>query len=94
MQDKLARLEDQMKKLLTDFRNAREKNEALRCENDRLLHDLMEKNRRLEIAEERDSVLLEAQAEKQRLEEQNRKIREEVERLLNKLSALRTGDGQ
>ncbi len=94
MQDKLARLEDQMNKLLTDFRDAREKNEALRRENDHLLHDLMEKNRRLEIAEEHDSVLLEAEAEKKRLEEQNKKIREEVERLLKKLRVLRTGEGQ
>ena len=94
MQDKLARLEDQMKKLLGDFRDAREKNEALRRENDRLLHDLMEKNRRLEIAEEHDSALLEAEAEKKRLENQNKKIRDEVDRLLKKLRALRTGDPQ
>ena len=94
MQDKLERLEDQMKRLLADFVKARKKSEELRGENDRLLHDLMEKNRRLEVFEESDSVLLEAQAEKQRLEEQNRKIRDEAERLLKKLKALRTGDGQ
>ena len=94
MEDKLARLEDQMKRLLTDFRGAREKNEALRRENERLLNDLMEKNRRLEVAEERDSVLMEAQAEKKRLEQKHQEIRKETEHLLERLRALRTGDEQ
>ena len=79
-----------MKRLLGDFRSACENNESLRLENERLLHDLMEKNRRLEVFEERDSVLMDAQAEKKRLEERHNNIREEAERLLQKIRALRT----
>ncbi len=94
MEEKLSRLEEQMKRLLTDFREACNKNEALRLENERLLNDLMEKNRRLEVFEERDSVLMEAQAEKRRLEQKHKEIRRETERLLEKLRALRTGDRQ
>lgn len=94
MQEKLARLEDQMKRLLTDFRDACVKNEALRRENDSLLNELMEKSRRLEVFEERDSVLMEAQAEKKRLEEQRQKIRKETEQLLKRIRALRTGGEQ
>ena len=52
MKEKLTRLEDQMKRLLGDFREACEQSESLRKENERLLHDLMEKNRRLEVFEE------------------------------------------
>ena len=69
MEEKLSRLENQMKRLITDFRDAREKNEELRRQNDQLLNELLEKNRQLEVFEERDSVLMEAQAQKKRLEE-------------------------
>jgi peptidoglycan hydrolase CwlO-like protein len=93
MKEKLERLENQMKRLLGDFRTTCEKNESLRLENERLLHDLMEKNRRLEVFEERDSVLMEAQSEKKRLEERHQSIRDEVEGLLQKIRALRT-DGE
>ena len=82
-----------MKRLLGDFHSACENNESLRLENEELLHDLMEKNRRLEVFEERDSVLMDAQAEKKRLEERHQNIREEAERLLQKIRALRT-DGE
>ena len=94
MEKKLTRLEDQMKRLLGDFRDACEQSESLRKENERLLHDLMEKNRRLEVFEERDSVLMEAQAEKKRLEERHKEIRGEAERLLQRISKLRTGNRQ
>lgn len=94
MKNKLTRLEDQMKRLLGDFRDACERSESLRKENERLLHDLMEKNRRLEVFEERDSVLMEAQAEKKRLEERHKEIRGEAERLLQRINELRTGNGQ
>jgi chromosome segregation ATPase len=94
MKEKLERLESQMKRLLGDFRTASEKNESLRLENEQLLHDLMEKNRRLEVFEERDSVLMDAQAEKKRLEERHQKIREEAERLLQKIRTLRTDSEQ
>lgn len=93
MKEKLERLETQMKRLLDDFRTTWEKNETLRLENERLLHDLMEKNRRLEVFEERDSVLMEAQSEKKRLEERHKQIRDEVEQLLQKIRALRA-DGE
>ncbi len=91
MQEKLSRLEEQMKKLLADFRDACKKSEELLRENERLLNELMEKNRRLEVVEERDSVLMEAQAEKRRLEQKQKNIREETERLLEKVRALTTG---
>ncbi len=94
MKEKLTRLEDQMKRLLVDFRDAREQSESLRKENERLLHDLMEKNRRLDVFEERDSVLMEAQVEKKRLEERHQEIRGEAERLLQQIRELRTGTGQ
>ncbi len=91
MEDKLTRLEKQMKRLLADFQDAWEKNETLRKENERLLNDLMEKNRRLEVFEERDSVLMEAQAEKRRLEQQHQAIRKEAAQILEKVRTLRSG---
>ncbi len=91
MEEKLARLEEQMKRLLADFRDASEKNEELRKENERLLNELMEKTRRLEVSEERDSMLMEAQSGKRRLEQKHRDIRKETERLLEKIRALRAG---
>jgi phage shock protein A len=93
MEEKLARLEDQMKRLITDFRDACEKNEGLRSQNDKLLNELLEKNRRLEVAEERDSVLMDAQAEKKRLEKQHKRIRKEVAELLAKVQALNINKG-
>ena len=89
MEEKLGRLEKQMKKLITDFRDACEKNEELRRQNDTLLNELLEKTRKLEVFEERDSVLMEAQAEKKRLESQHQRIREEVAELLEKVRTLK-----
>ena len=89
MEEKLGRLEEQMKKLITDFRDACEKNEELRRQNDTLLNELLEKTRKLEVFEERDSVLMEAQAEKKRLESQHQRIREEVAELLEKVRTLK-----
>ena len=91
MEEKLARLEEQMKRLLADFRDASEKNEELRKENESLLNELMEKTRRLEVSEERDSMLTEAQSDKRRLEQKHRDIRKEAERLLERVRALRRG---
>jgi hypothetical protein len=92
MEKKLARLEEQMKRLLADFCDANGKNEGLRKENERLLNELMEKTRRLEVSEERDSMLMEAQSDKRRLEQKHRDIRKEAKRLLEKVRALRVGD--
>jgi hypothetical protein len=92
MEKKLARLEEQMKRLLADFCDASGKNEGLRKENERLLNELMEKTRRLEVSEERDSMLMEAQSDKRRLEQKHRDIRKEAKRLLEKVRALRVGD--
>ena len=89
MEEKLARLESQMKKVIADFRNACQKNEELRKQNDKLLHELLEKSRRLEVFEERDSVLMESQAEKKNLEQQHQHIRKEVTELLEKVRALK-----
>ena len=89
MEEKLARLENQMKRLITDFRDACERNEELRQQNDQLLNELLEKNRQLEIFEERDSVLMEAQAQKKHLEEQHQYIRKEVAELLQKVRTLK-----
>ena len=89
MEEKLARLESQMKKVIADFRNACQKNEELRKQNDKLLHELLEKSRRLEVFEERDSVLMESQAEKKNLEQQHQRIRKEVTELLEKVRALK-----
>ena len=89
MEEKLARLESQMKKVIADFRNACQKNEELRKQNDKLLNELLEKSRRLEVFEERDSVLMESQAEKKNLEQQHQRIRKEVTELLEKVRALK-----
>ena len=89
MEEKLARLENQMKKVIADFRDACQKNEELRKQNDKLLHELLEKSRRLEVFEERDSVLMESQAEKKNLEQQHKRIRKEVTELLEKVRALK-----
>ncbi len=92
MEDKLGRLEEQMKRLITDFRNALDKNEELRLQNDRLLHDLLEKKRELEVLEEREKMLMEAQAEKKKLEQQRERVRKEVSQLLEKVRALRRNE--
>lgn len=92
MEEKLTRLEEQMKRLLIDFRDTCDKNEELRLENERLISDLLEKNRQLEVLEEGASVLMETQAEKKSLEEQRQRIREEVEKLLNKVRSLKDGN--
>ncbi len=89
MEEKLTRLEDQMKRLIADFRDAREKNEALRTQNEALLNELLEKSRKLEVFEERDSVMMETQAEKKQLEKQHERIRKEVTELLRKVKALK-----
>lgn len=89
MEEKLARLENQMKKVIADFRDACQKNEELRKQNDKLLHELMEKSRQLEVFEERDSVLMESQAQKKNLEKQHQRIRKEVAELLEKVRALK-----
>ena len=95
MEEKLARLEEQMKRLLADFCDASGKNEGLRKENERLLNELMEKTRRLEVSEERDSMLMEAQSDKRRLEQKHRDIRKEAERLLQDLPGWElTEDGK
>ena len=91
MEDKLGRLEEQMKKLIADFRDACEKNDGLRQQNERLLSDLMEKNRQLEVLEERGMVLMETQAEKKRLEQQHERIRKETKKILEKVQALKGG---
>ena len=89
MEDKLVRLEEQMKRLIVDFRNACEKNEELRRQNERLLNDLLEKKRSLEVLEEREALLMEAQAEKKKMDQQRERIRKEVSELLEKVRALR-----
>lgn len=89
MEDKLARLEEQMKRLIADFRGACEKNEELRRQNEQLLNDLLEKKRSIEVFEERETMLIEAQAERKKLEQQRERIRREVSELLEKMRALR-----
>jgi len=89
MEDKLVRLEEQMKRLIVDFRNACEKNEELRRQNEQLLNDLLEKKRSLEVLEEREALLMETQAEKKKMDEQRERIRKEVSELLEKVRALR-----
>ncbi len=89
MEDKLVRLEEQMKRLIADFRDACGKNEELRRQNERLLNELLEKKRSLEVLEEREALLMEAQAEKKKLEQQRERIRTEVSELLEKVRALR-----
>jgi chromosome segregation ATPase len=89
MEDKLARLEEQMRKLIAGFHSACEKNEGLRRENEQLHNDLMEKSRQLEVLEERSLVLMETQEEKKRLQQQREQIRKETMKLLEKVRALK-----
>jgi peptidoglycan hydrolase CwlO-like protein len=91
MENTLTRLENQMKKLVADFQRTCEQNEELRRRNEQLLNELLEKTRRLEVVEERDSVLMETQAEKKRLEDQRERIRKEVLSLQKKIRALKGG---
>jgi hypothetical protein len=92
MEDKLARVQGQMERLIADFRDTCEKNDELRRQNENLLSDLLEKSRRLEVLEEHGSVLMEAQAEKKKMEQQRKRIRKEVEELLRKVRALKGDD--
>jgi hypothetical protein len=92
MEDKLARLQGQMERLIADFRDACEKNDELRRQNENLLSDLLEKSRRLEVLEEHGSVLMEAQAEKKKMEQQRERIRKEVEEMLKQVRALKGDD--
>jgi chromosome segregation ATPase len=92
MEDKLARLEQQMKKLIGEFQQAHEKSEELRQENERLLNELLEKNRQIEVLEERGSMLVETQAEKKKLELQRERIRKEVQQLLERVRTLKESD--
>lgn len=92
MEDKLARLQEQMTRLIADFRNVSEKNDELRQRNEDLLNDLLEKSRRLDVLEEHGSVLMEAQAEKKKMEQQRECIRKEVEDLLKKVRSLKGGE--
>ncbi|RJP14009.1 MAG: hypothetical protein C4520_21905 [Candidatus Abyssobacteria bacterium SURF_5] len=89
MDEKLARLEEQMKRLVSSFRDACEKNEHLRRQNERLLNELLEKTRQMEVLEERGELLLEAQAEKKKLEAQREQIRKEINALLERVRALK-----
>ena len=94
MEEKLARLEEQMKRLISDFQDACGKNEELRRQNERLLNDLLEKSRQLEVLEERGSLLMEAQGEKKKMERQRERIRKEAGELLEKVRALRGGENK
>ena len=89
MEEKLARLEEQMKKLITDFRNVCEKSEDFRLQNEQLHSELLEKSRKLDVLEERGMVLMEGQAEKKRMEQQHERIRKEIKKLLKKVRALK-----
>ena len=89
MEEKLARLEEQMKKLIVDFRDVCEKSEDLRLQNEQLYGELLEKSRKLDVLEERGMVLMEGQAEKKRMEQQHERIRKEVKKLLKKVRALK-----
>ena len=93
MKEKLDRLEEQMKRLATDFHNLCEENEELRRRNEEMLNDLLEKNRQLEVLEERGSVLMETQAEKKTLKRQHKRIKKEAMELLEKVRALK-GEGK
>ena len=92
MEEKLARLEEQMRRLIHDFRDACGENEELRRQNERLLNELLEKSRQLEVLEERSSVLMETQAEKKKMEQQRERIRKEAMELLERVRALGEGD--
>ncbi len=89
MDEKLTRLEEQMKKLITDFRDVCGKSEDLRLQNEQLQSELLEKSRKLDVLEERGMVLMEGQAEKKRMEQQHERIRKEVKQLLKKVRALK-----
>lgn len=89
MEEKLTRLEEQMKKLITDFRDVCGKSEDLRLQNEQLQSELLEKSRKLDVLEERGMVLMEGQAEKNRMEQQHERIRKEVKQLLKKVRALK-----
>jgi chromosome segregation ATPase len=88
-EDKLARLEEQMRKLIGDFKGLWEKNESIRRQNEQLLSELLEKTRQIEVLEERGSMLMETQAEKKKLEQQRELIRRQVQELLEKVRTLR-----
>ena len=92
MEEKLARLEEQLRRLISDFQDACGENEELRRQNERLLDELLEKSRQLEVLEERSSVLMGAQAEKKNMEQQRERIRKEAVELLERVRALRDGD--
>lgn len=94
MEEKLSRLEAQMKKLLQEFRETREKNDELRKQNERLLNDLLEKSRQLEVLEERASMLIQNQAEKRKLIEQRDRIRAQVSELLERVRILKGDEGK
>ncbi len=89
MEEKLARLEEQMKRLISNFHGACEENERLRQQNERLLKELMEKNRQMEVLEEHSDLLLEAEAEKKKLEQQRERIRKELAELVERVRALK-----
>jgi len=89
MEEKLARLEEQMKKLIADFRDVCEKSEDVHLQNEQLHSELLEKSRKLDVLEERGMVLMEGQAEKKRMEQQHERIRKEVKKLLKKVRALK-----
>ena len=89
MEEKLTRLEEQMKKLIADFRDVCEKSEDFRLQNEQLHSELLEKSRKLDVLEERGMVLMEGQAEKKRMEQQHERIRKEVKKLLKKVRALK-----
>jgi hypothetical protein len=89
MEEKLSRLEAQMKRLLEEFRETREKNDELRKQNERLLNDLLEKSRQLDVLEERAAMLIQNQAEKRKLIEQRDRIRVQVRELLDRIRALK-----
>jgi hypothetical protein len=89
MEEKLSRLEAQMKRLLEEFRETREKNDELRKQNERLLNDLLEKSRQLDVLEERAAMLIQNQAEQRKLIEQRDRIRVQVRELLDRIRALK-----
>lgn len=94
MEEKLARLEEQMKKLIADFRDVCEKSEDFRLQNEQLHSELLEKSRKLDVLEERGMVLMEGQAEKKRMEQQHERIRKEIKKLLKKVRALKDNSEQ
>lgn len=93
MEDKLGRLEEQLKRLIDRFRDSYEKNEELRAQNERLLNELLEKSRKMEVLEEHDHLLMEAQAEKKALEQQREQIKKQLADLLQQVRSLK-GEGK